>query len=102
MGAVTLPVTLLGDGTVSNVLTFADCTFAGRVTVDFGRTEEDAFAKPYPSNLLVARYSGTTDPAVANWRMVGSGLKGHRGVFTAANGEIRMTVSPTGMIVIFK
>ena len=102
MGAVTLPVMLLGDGTVSNVLTLADCTLGGRVTVDFGRTSETAFTTPYPRDLLVARYSGTTAPAAVGWRMAGSGLDGYRGKFTFADGEVRMTVLPAGFAIDFR
>ena len=102
MGAVTLPVTLLSDGTVSNVLTFADSAFTGRVTVDFGRTPQTAFTTPYPRNLLVARYSGTTNPAAVGWRMTGSGLDGYRGKFTFADGEVRMTVLSAGFAIDFR
>ena len=102
MGAVTLPVTLLGDGTVSNVLTFADCTLGGRVTVDFGRTAQTAFTAPYPRNLLVARYSGATAPAAVGWRMASSGVDGYRGKFTFADGEVRMSVLPAGFAINFR
>ena len=102
MGAVTLPVTLLSEGTVSNVLTFADCALGGRVTVDFGRTAETAFTAPYPRDLLVARYSGTTAPAAAGWRMAGSGLDGYRGKFTFADGEVRMSVLSAGFAIDFR
>ena len=102
MGDVTLPVTLLPDGTVSNVLTFADSAFTGRVTVDFGRTAETAFTAPYPRDLLVARYSGTTAPAAVGWRMAGSGLDGYRGKFTFADGEVRMTVLSAGFAIDFR
>ena len=102
MGDVTLPVTLLPDGTVSNVLTLADCTLGGRVTVDFGRTAQTAFTAPYPRNLLVARYSGTTAPTAVGWRMEGSGLAGYRGKFTFADGEVRMTVLPAGFAIDFR
>ena len=102
MDAVTLPVTLLDDGTVSNVLTLADCTLGGRVTVDFGRTAQTAFTAPYPRNLLVARYSGATAPAAVGWRMAGSGFDGYRGKFTFADGEVRMTVLPAGFAINFR
>ena len=102
MGAVTLPVTLQPDGTVSNVLTFANCTLGGRVTVDFGRTAQTAFTAPYPRNLLVARYSGTTAPAAVGWRMASSGVDGYRGKFTFADGEVRMSVLPAGFAINFR
>ena len=94
MGAVSLPLTLLADGTPSNVVTFSDCTFNGVARVDLGRTEADPMVEPYPENLLVARYSGTSP--VGKMRLVGTGCKNLRGEFTAANGEVRMTVKPIG------
>ncbi len=101
MGDVTLPVTLLPDGTVSNVLTFANCTCSGRVTVDLGRTAENPLEMPYPQNLLVARYTGTA-PDVVRWRMTGSGVPELRGKCVAENGEIRMRVYRAGFMVNFR
>ncbi len=101
MGDVTLPVTLLPEGTVSNVLTFVNCTCSGRVTVDLGRTAENPLEMPYPQNLLVARYTGTA-PDVVRWRMTGSGVPELRGKCVAQNGEIRMRVYRAGFMVNFR
>lgn len=98
-GALTLPIELLPDGTSSNSLMFANCTFGGGVKVDLGRTAETALAMPYPKNVLVARYAGAA-PDVSSWRLVGTGVKGVRGKFTAANGEVRMDVEPAGSLLI--
>ena len=99
MGPLTLPIELLPDGTSSNSLMFANCTFGGGVKVDLGRTAETALARPFPQNVLVARYTGAA-PDVAGWRLVGTGVKGVRGKFTAANGEVRMDVEPAGVMLI--
>ena len=99
MGSLTLPIELLPNGTSSNSLMFANCTFGGGVKVDLGRTAETALARPYPENVLVARYTGTA-PAVGSWRLVGTGVKGVRGKFTAANGEVRMNVKSAGVVLI--
>ncbi len=101
MGDVTLPVTFLPDGTVSNVLTFADCTCSGHITVDLGHTAENPLAMPYPQHLLVARYTGTA-PDVLRWRMKGSGVSELRGKCVAENGEIRMRVYQAGFLVNFR
>lgn len=101
MGSLTLPIELLPNGTSSNSLMFANCTFGGGVKVDLGRTAETALARPYPENVLVARYTGTA-PAVGSWRLVGTGVKGVRGKFTAANGEVRMNVESAGVVLIIK
>lgn len=101
MGAVSFPITLLADGTSSNAVTFADCTFGGTLKVDLGRTEVNPLVEPYPENVLVARYTGTTPP-VGKMRLVGTGCKNLRGEFVAAGGEVRMNVVPTGMMVIVR
>ena len=102
MGAVALPLTLLADGTASNVVTFASCTFGGPVKVDLGFTEENPIAEPYPQGLVVARYTGTA-PDVGRLRLVGTGKKNLRGVFSAANGEISLEeVIQTGVILIVR
>ena len=98
-GSVVLPITLLPDGSASNVVTFAGCTFAGTVRVDLGRTAENPLAKPYPQGVVVARYTGAA-PDVSGWRLVGTGVKGLRGKFTAANGEVRMGVESSGVMLI--
>lgn len=98
-GSVALPITLLPAGSASNVVTFAGCTFAGTVRVDLGRTAENPLAKPYPQGVVVARYTGAA-PDVSGWRLVGTGVKGLRGKFTAANGEVRMGVESSGVMLI--
>ena len=98
----TYRVTLDDDETVSERLTFSDVTFSGATTVDLGRTEATAFVQPYPTDVAVARYTGAA-PDVSNWRAGGLGTKKVKGSFTAADGEIRMTLSYiAGLTVLVK
>lgn len=78
----------------NGVLTLAsDCAVSGRLRVDLGYEAETPLPAPYPTDVLVARYQGATPPDVADWGVLRTaGTRGLRGVFTAADGEIRMTV----------
>ncbi|HNX03917.1 MAG TPA: hypothetical protein PKI32_00360, partial [Opitutales bacterium] len=94
---LTLALPASDDWTPSNTLTFASCTFAGRTKVDFGRTAEAPLDGILPKNLTVAYYTGAA-PDVSGWKMTGSGIDNVAGVFTAADGAIRMTARRAGMV----
>lgn len=92
---------LIGDDwSVGAAPLFANCTFADRVTVECGHGEGTALALPSPE-VVVARYTGTA-PDVSRWRVRGTGGTSVRGIFTAANGEIKMTASAVGLILIVR
>ena len=81
----------------AQVLTLADFTSTGRVTVDLGRTA----ANPLPrgaAGILVARYTGAA-PDLGSWKVAGSGLDCVAGAFTAGNGEIRLAVRSAGAVI---
>ena len=84
------------------VLTFDDCSFGGRVTVDLGYTAEAPLDDPLPENLLVAKCSGTTMPDVQNWRLTGTGHDGLKGVFSISDGKVFVSVRPKGFSVILR
>jgi hypothetical protein len=98
----TIPLTLGDDGTVAEELVvFGDDVMFGRVVVDLGRTEDNPIPWPF-GTAVVGRYAGNTPPAVSGWRVRGTGIGGARGVFTAADGEIRMTVKMKGVSIQFR
>lgn len=81
----------------ANLLTFADCTFAGRTTVDLGRTVDNPIPEPFVE-IPVARYSGAT-PAVGRWKLVGTGCEHVRGKFVAREGVVFVLPERTGMVL---
>lgn len=113
-GEAATGLVLTGTGTVANatltgatlkvspddpadLLTFADCTFAGRTTVDLGRTADSPIPEPFVE-IPVARYSGAT-PAVGNWKLVGTGHEHVRGKFEAREGVVFVQPERTGLIL---
>jgi hypothetical protein len=101
-GATIGNVKLFAGEADTGVLTFADCSFDGRVTVDLGYTAESPLEDPLPENLVVARCSGTTAPDVQNWRLTGTGREGLKGVFAISNGNVFVSVRPKGFSVILR
>ena len=85
----------------TGVLTLAEgATLAGRTKLDFGYTVENPMTRPYPSNLLVARYLGAAP--TCSWKLAGTGLDGMRLDVVVANGEVRASVALSGMMVILR
>ena len=88
-----------------SVPVFEDCTFNGRIVVDFGRTAENPLVPPLPKNVTVARFTGTTAaPSVGQFRIdrrtTGLDASSLGGSFVVEGGEARMTVGPVGTIII--
>ncbi len=77
---------------------FSGCTFTGRTRVDLGRTAQDPLSLPYRS-LVVARYCGEA-PDVSRWRLVGTGIKRTKGVFSADNGVVSVRADVADSLVI--
>jgi len=117
VGAAVTNLVLAGTGTVANtalfaasltvsadnpsaLLTFAGCTFAGRTTVDLGRTSEAPLPEPFVE-IPVARYSGAA-PDVSRWKLVGTGHEDVRGTFTARDGTIFVLPGRKGMVLIVR
>ena len=73
----------------------------GRVVVDLGRTAENPVTQPF-GTAVVGRYTGDTPPDVRRWRVTGAGMDGVAGTFTAADGEIRMTLRLKGVFISFR
>ena len=70
--------------------------------MDLGRTESDPVDGNLPSvAFTVLSYEGAA-PNVSSWRLRGTGLKGVRGVFTAAAGEVKCTIVPSGTMLIVR
>lgn len=83
-----------GEGTLA-----LDCTLAGTMKADFGRTAETVFTSPYPKNVVVANRA--TGP-LGNWRAKGLGSGMLTGVFRLENGQILCDVKPNGVVLIFR
>lgn len=84
---------------------FEDCTFNGRIVVDFGRTAENPLMPPLPVNVTVARFVGTTAAPSAGQFRIDRRSTGHvssslGGRFVVEGGEAKMTVAPVGTIII--
>jgi len=91
---------LLDPANPSAVPTFAaTAALTGLTFVDLGYTEEHPVTE-FPKDMLVARYEGAA-PA-CTFKVKGTGLNRTWGTFTAQNGEIRVTVSYSGLMVIFR
>ena len=91
----------IGDGwTVGATPLFDGCSFAGRVVVDCGHST----GTPLPTcqtPVVVARYTGPA-PDVSSWRVSGTGMPRVGGSFTAADGQISMTVASKGLAIIYR
>ena len=74
----------------TSVPLFDGCTFAGRTSVSFAGEAPDGEVH----DVLVARYTGTA-PSTDGWKIRGKGA-----VFTAANGEIRVSTHSGFFLVI--
>ena len=77
-----------------------------RVVVDLGngeKSENPLVIEPGQSvSGVIATYTGA-DPDVSGWRVRGRGGIGVRGAITAANGEIRLTLTPgTGLQILVR
>lgn len=88
-----------------SVPVFEDCTFNGRIVVDFGRTAENPLMPPLPVNVTVARFVGTTAAPSAGQFRIDRRSTGHvssslGGRFVVEGGEAKMTVAPVGAIMI--
>ena len=83
-------------------LTFSNCTFPTRVTVDLGRTESKPLTEPFEP-VVVATFAGATRPEVTSFRLRGTGLADIHGSF-AYDGEGRLVVTPrrTGALIFFR
>ena len=84
------------DGAAEQVLTLADFTSTGKVTVDLGRTEDTPLSRR-TTDLLVARYTGAV-PDVSSWKVANSGVDCVTGAFAAKDGEIRLSLKSTGCV----
>ena len=73
----------------------------GIAQVDLGYTAENPLTKPYPQNVLIGRYAGASTGA-RRWKVVGFGVKDLRGKVVEANGELRLTVAPAGMVILLR
>ena len=81
----------------------ADCAVNGKLRVDVGRTAGNPLLAPYPRDILVALYADSTPPDVTQWNILRTdGTEGLRGIFVAANGEIRMTVKNPSTVLVFR
>ena len=81
----------------NGVPTFANCSFAGRVTVDAGRTAANPLALPPDEAhqpVAVVRFSGSTSADVSSWRLVNTGGRGVRGRFYLVDGTVCLTPAP--------
>ena len=87
--------------TDDNVPTLDGVTLSGTVSVDFGRADGDPLPTPYPADLVVAKYTGA-DPDVSSWKATGTGRRGIKGQFSAANGQVTATLSLNGCVLIFR
>jgi hypothetical protein len=99
----TIPLTLNDDWTVAEDLVAFDAATVdfGRVVVDLGRTAANPVTQPF-GTVVVGRYTGDTPPDVRRWRVTGAGMDGVAGTFTAADGEIRMTLRLKGVFISFR
>ena len=72
---------------------------SGRITVDFGRTEDNPLAvgKTYKA----AEYTGA-EPDVSSWRLTGSGIRNVRGRFSCADGVVSVVPEYAGLSIIFR
>lgn len=99
-GRLTSPVFALSstnEGFVEKRLTLTDCTFDGRVFVDFGRTEGNPL--PRFANKAIMHYTGSA-PDVSKWKVANIGDARWCGLFTAVDSEIRLSlVSQSGTLV---
>lgn len=97
-----VPLDVGDDWTVSGAVpTFGLASLAiGRIKFDLGRTDVNPVMEPF-GTIVVAHYTGGT-PDLSRFRVVGTGLRNVKGVFTAVDGEIRMTLEHTGMLLIVR
>lgn len=89
------------DWTGAEVPVFDGCA-VGRLTVDFGRTEDDPLSENLPTGLVVAKLvNGATIDGI---RLANTGLKRIRGEFSVtADGEVLLNVvEGGGLILLFR
>ena len=91
----------LGDsGAVTGAVpVIAGATFTGQTSIDLARTTP--IGKPFPQNVRVATYTGTA-PDVSRWKAVNGATERLLATFAAANGEVRMNLLSSGVILIFR
>ena len=92
----------LGDaGAVTGAVpVVAGAALTGRTSVDLSRTAAP-LSRPYPQNVLVAAYEGAA-PDVTGWRAVNTGVSEAAAVFSASEGEIRMSFERHGFFIILR
>lgn len=104
-GAGTVSGGTLNAATIAisdNVLNFAGTTFTGTTRVDFGRTAETKFVKPFPQGIVVARWTGTK-PNTATWRGTNMGDTMLKADFTANDdGTITANIGSSGMLLLIR
>ena len=72
---------------------------SGRITVDFGRTEDNPLA--VGETYKAAEYTGA-EPDVSSWRLTGSGIRGVRGRFSCADGVVSVVPEHVGLSIIVR
>lgn len=78
--------------------TFDGVAFSGKVTVDFGRTDDDRDAvEPF----AVARFTGSGSPDLSLWRGRAAG-KGNAVLFTAADGVVYAEIKQAGFTLLVR
>lgn len=88
------------DWTVRALPTLDGCS-AGTVVIDMGRTAENPMSDEFPTNLAVARWTGTG--TVPNFKLAHTGLRNVGGTFRVdADGTVRMDVSNVGILLIVR
>lgn len=103
-GAGALKNGSLGGFSISagSVPVLQDVAIGGRVYVDFGRTEDNPLLPPYPTDVVVAKISGTTTCNPSRWKVANTGVEHLSGRFTVKDGEVRMTVNQFGLMMIVR
>lgn len=101
MANATIANAVIVAPTDENVPTQDGVTLSGAVSVDFGRADGDPLPAPYPADLVVAKYTGA-DPDVSSWKVIGTGRRSIKGRFTAADGQVKATLSRNGCVLIFR